>query len=176
MIKSDNFCYRVVEEIDLNLLLKHRNDPLKRQFYREHRELTSEHQKKWWKDKVVNDDSWHYFVISSLINKEKVIGVTGIIYVDNINKVGESAYELWVPEYDNEECKSEILSTMTKYAFNDLNLNRVWVEVYEDKPLLDDYLSLGYKIEGTKRSVAYKDGVYVDSVICAMLKDEWNNE
>ena len=55
-----------VEEKHLKKLMGWRNNPKFRQYYREYRILTLEDKHKWWKDKILNDDSWQFFVVKPI--------------------------------------------------------------------------------------------------------------
>ena len=67
-----------------------------------------------------------------------------------------------------------------RYGFENMNLNRIWIEAFNDKFYCIDnwtldsyYEKLGFKNEGQKRDVAFKNGRYVSSNIYACLKEEW---
>ena len=62
MIIGKKVILEVPEKKHLTKMLEWRNNPEFRQYYREYRVLTYEHHLKWWEDKVLNDDTWQYFV------------------------------------------------------------------------------------------------------------------
>lgn len=69
--------------------------------------------------------------------------------------------------------KSMIL--LFEYAFNDLNMNRFWLDVYPDHKVgINLYEGLGMKKEGVLRQI-YKDPErgYLDQVLYSILKDEY---
>ena len=180
MIIGKKIFLNAVEKDDLEQLLKWRNDANNRRFYREYRELSMEQQLKWYETRCVNDDSWNYFAVCLKQDPDKMIGYCGLIYVDKINKSAESAFEIGDLKYRTEEYILDVLETKLTYAFDNMNLNRVWMEVFEDKyydakeHMLDYfYEKLGFCWEGTKRDVAFKDGKYVSSKIYAALREDW---
>ena len=63
MIEGEKIILDRVEEKHLPQLLEWRNDPENRKFYREYRVLTIEDKKKWYNDKILNDNSWQFFVV-----------------------------------------------------------------------------------------------------------------
>ena len=63
MIEGEKIILDHVEEKHLPQLLEWRNDPSNRKFYREYRVLTIEDKKKWYNDKILNDNSWQFFVV-----------------------------------------------------------------------------------------------------------------
>jgi RimJ/RimL family protein N-acetyltransferase len=61
-----------------------------------------------------------------------------------------------------------------KYAFLELNLNRVGLDVmsYNDAGIRA-YTKVGFTHEGIRRAVVYRDGVYYDIQLMGMLRSEW---
>jgi len=65
---------------------------------------------------------------------------------------------------------------VTQYAFEHLNMHRIWLEVMEhNKVGYNLYLSEGYKIEGTHRESCKLGDKFVNLIVMSMLKDEYNN-
>ena len=173
MIKGKKIILDSVEEEHLPLLLKWRNDPNFRQYYREYRVLTVEQQRKWWVDKVLNDNSWQYFVVKPVQDPEKIIGVAGLTYIHPIYRTGEFAITLGDSSYRGKGYGSDTLKTLINYGFNDLNLNKIWCEVYENNKAIEIYRKIGFKDEGILRQQVYKNGKFLDSYILSMLRSEY---
>jgi hypothetical protein len=172
MLKGKKVTLHLPEEKHLKKMLEWRNDPNLRQFFREYRELSYEHQVKWWKDKALSDDSWQYFVMKPN-GEDKIIGVIGLVYIHPIYKTAEFAISIGDENYRNGGFGSDALRTIIKYGFEELNLNRIWCEVYSNNKAIDVYRHIGFKDEGLLRQTVYKNGQYHDSYILGMLKDEW---
>ena len=63
---------------------------------------------------------------------------------------------------------------MTGYAFETLNLNRVWLHVYEyNERGIRAYEKVGFKREGVLRQDRYHAGRYWDTITMAILREEW---
>ncbi len=61
-----------------------------------------------------------------------------------------------------------------KYGFEDLNLHRIWLRVFEtNQRAIRSYDKAGFTLEGKFREAQYRDGKYVDVMIMSMLKSEW---
>ena len=172
MIKGEKVILSQVEEFHLSLLLNWRNNPDFRKYYREYRLLTMTHQKRWWRNKILNDDSWQYFVIKP-IDKDKVIGVTGLTYIHPIYRSAEFAITIGDLSYSGQGYGSDALRTLIKYGFNEINLNRIWCEVFSNNAALEIYKHIGFKAEGIMRETYFYDGKYWDSHILSMLRSEW---
>ncbi|GAB4194144.1 MAG: GNAT family protein [Roseiflexaceae bacterium] len=69
---------------------------------------------------------------------------------------------------------SEAMRLMLGYAFEQLRLHRVDLEVFLFNPrALHVYEKLGFKREGVLRDVILLDGVYHDAIVMSMLEDEY---
>jgi [ribosomal protein S5]-alanine N-acetyltransferase len=69
---------------------------------------------------------------------------------------------------------AEATSLMTKYAFETLHMNRVWLHVREDNERgIRAYERVGFKREGVLRQDVYREGRYWDTITMAILREEW---
>lgn len=63
---------------------------------------------------------------------------------------------------------------MTKFAFNNFNLNRIFAGVFEGNPASACILeNCGYRLEGTLKKAVFKEGKFLDQYIYAILKEEF---
>ena len=63
---------------------------------------------------------------------------------------------------------------LVRHAFETLNLNRVWLHVYEDNPrAVRVYEKVGFKKEGVLRQESFRHGRYWDTITMAVLREEW---
>ena len=69
---------------------------------------------------------------------------------------------------------TEATKLMLNHAFNNLNLNRIYLKVLEDNPrAIKIYDKCGFKKEGVLRSAVYKNGSYKNLIIMSILKEEF---
>jgi UDP-4-amino-4,6-dideoxy-N-acetyl-beta-L-altrosamine N-acetyltransferase len=68
---------------------------------------------------------------------------------------------------------SEALQLLLKFAFEDLNLHRVQLQVFaSNAAALRVYERAGFVREGTLRQAAHIDGQYVDVVVMGILRED----
>lgn len=61
------------------------------------------------------------------------------------------------------------------FIFKTYDLNKIKLEVLSNNSVAKNlYKKLGFKSEGIKRQEIYKNGIYIDSEIMSMLKEEFN--
>ena len=68
----------------------------------------------------------------------------------------------------------ELLTELIRYAFEDLNMNKVWLEAYPDNlPAMHLYKSLGFFVEGVRRQHSREERGLLDEVQLSMLRNEY---
>jgi RimJ/RimL family protein N-acetyltransferase len=77
-------------------------------------------------------------------------------------------------EYWNKGYGTEAVGLLIKHAFATLNLNRVFLRVYQTNPrAIRAYEKAGFVHEGRFRQAHYHDGEYVDVIFMSVLRSEW---
>jgi RimJ/RimL family protein N-acetyltransferase len=110
----------------------------------------------------------------ALRDSDRLIGGTGFHDMDFRNRhasfgilIGEKME--WGKGYG-----TEATALMVGYAFETLNLNRVWLHVYEHNPkAMRAYEKVGFRREGVLRQDCYREGRYWDTIVMAILREEW---
>ena len=136
MLVGDLVGLRAIERKDLDLLLSWRNKPNLRRYFREYRELNSDQQESWYENKVISDPSTIMLSIINLISGE-LIGACGLCYIDWINRSADFSIYLGAEDqYIDSILAPDAGRLLIRYAFDELNLRRLWSEIYEyDNPL-----------------------------------------
>ena len=179
--KDQKVGIRAIEKNDLELIKCWRNDESLRQYFREYREFSSV-QKENWYDNMILDNKFEMFVIEDLVEKNttksdsSVIGVTGITYIDWVNRHGDVHFYIgrdsaWIDKIFSPNA----IHLTLDYGFNILNLNKLWAEVYEfDEKKLEFFQNLGFSIDASLREHYYFKGKYYTSHILSILKREYS--
>jgi RimJ/RimL family protein N-acetyltransferase len=69
---------------------------------------------------------------------------------------------------------TEATRMIVAHAFETLNLNRVWLHVFEyNERGIRTYEKVGFRREGVLRQDTYRDGRYWDAIAMALLREEW---
>lgn len=69
---------------------------------------------------------------------------------------------------------SEAVMHMLEYAFSTFDLNRVALSAFSNNPGgLRAYARAGFKTEGVRRRAWYRDGEWLDDVLMAVLRRDW---
>ncbi|MBR3755671.1 MAG: GNAT family N-acetyltransferase [Firmicutes bacterium] len=65
------------------------------------------------------------------------------------------------------------MEAMMKYCFDELKLERLFLDHYTGNPASQLYLKLGFQYEGVLRSNCRKNGILYDVHLMSILKDEY---
>ena len=102
--------------------------------------------------------------------------IIGRIVLEDI--IADWKAELWRiyigdPDLRGKGYGRQALELIMEYCFNELNLERLYLDHYTGNPAAYLYEKLGFKPEGVLRSNCRKDGILYDVHILSMLKDEY---
>jgi RimJ/RimL family protein N-acetyltransferase len=134
-------------------------------------------EKKWkeWLDKDLDKGTSDevFFSIRSL-KDDKLIGFIGLfdLYLqhgDTLVAIALGEREYWGKGYG-----TDAMRIMLRYAFNELNLRRVGLIVFEYNPrAIRSYEKVGFSFEGRIREVIQRDGKRWDFLYMGILREEW---
>jgi len=167
---------RSLEEDDLPTLKNWRNLNHMRKSAREYRLLNMINQKNWFKTIHTNNPPKE--IMFGIINKKnKLIGVTGLTYIDWKNRHAEISLYLSKPRWQKTREASDTIQVIMKYGFEELNLHRLWAEIFSIMPQnIELFRKMNFVKEGILRKKLWRNGKWWDSVIYSKLSDEFYNE
>lgn len=175
MIKGDLVGLRAIERTDLELLRDWRNVPDLRRNFREVRELNMSNQEKWF-EKLNNSTGDFMFLIVRL--KDNVaVGAAGLLYTNWV--IRSSDFSLYIGDgkkyIDQDGYAEEATRLLLNYGFKNLNLNKVWMELYEfDEKKIDFFTKkFGFTKDGLLRENCFEEGRYYNSWIISLLRSEF---
>tara|TARA_B110000967_G_scaffold117159_1_gene119877 strand:+ start:4535 stop:5083 length:549 start_codon:yes stop_codon:yes gene_type:complete len=173
MIKGDKVGLRALEKEDLILLKDWRNIPGFRKNFREVRELSLTDQEEWYKSLQQTKHINFMFIIVDIKSKEP-IGAAGLLYVNwTIRSADFSFYigkdELYIGDDGAAKEATELLIT---YGFNNLNLNKIWMELYEYDHQKFSFFTEKFNFinDGVLRENCFEGGKYWNSNILSLLR------
>lgn len=174
MLKGETVGLRAIEESDLDTLLRWRNQPEYRQFFREYRELGMENQRRWFEGKVLGDEHTRMFSVVDLGTGD-LLGACGLCYIDWPNQCAD--FSIYIGKdhvYIDDKYAIDAARIMIDYGFRELNLHRLWAEIYEtDEKKKKMFAKLGFQHEATHRSTHWTGGRWVDSWYYRLLREEY---
>lgn len=178
MIKGKKVGLRALEKEDLSLLRDWRNITDFRKHFREVRELSLTDQEKWF-DSLQNTRHINFMFTVVDLKTNEPIGAAGLLYINWINRSADFSFYLGKDEVyvDHSDMSIEAAKLLIDYGFNNLNLNKIWMELYEFDTKKIKFFSeeFGFKKDGILRQNCYEQGKYWDSLLISLLKREYNS-
>lgn len=175
MIQGKVVGLRAVEKEDLTYLRDWRNLPSFRRNFREVRELSLADQEKWF-ESLQNTKHINFMFIIVRLSDNKPIGAAGLLYTNWINRATDFSFyigeeEMYIGDNGYAEEGAKLL---IDYGFNNLNLNKIWMELYEfDLQKIEFFTKkFNFKKDGLLRQNCFEDGKYWDSLIVSLLKED----
>jgi diamine N-acetyltransferase len=105
------------------------------------------------------------------------IGNAGLHQIEWTNRCAEFGIFIGEKNFWNDGYGSEASLLMLKHGFETLNLNRIYLYVFETNPrAIHVYEKLGFATEGRLRQAIYRNGRYSDALLMSMLRSEWNSK
>jgi len=168
---------RAIEREDLKQLKDWRNIEEFRRNFREHRELSMLNQENWY-NKIFNSSNDYMFIIEQLSDKQ-ALGACGLLYVNWINRSADFSFYIGYKGLyiDDEGLAEDACRLLINYGFNNLNLNKIWMELYEfdTKKLAFFIEKFKFKKDGVLRDNCFEGGQYYDSYIISLLRRDFHN-
>lgn len=172
MMYNEQVGLRAIERGDLEKLRNWRNDRELRVFFREHREISIEAQLSWYEDVVLPCRDSYMFAITC---DDELVGCAGLVYLNKIDRNADlSIYVGKDLLYIDDVIAPKAAQLLIEYAFNELNLHKLWTEVYSIDIKKQYFFEkiLGFKKEGTLSQHHYTLGKWVDSILYGKLNND----
>lgn len=115
----------------------------------------------------------YYFHLRTL-DGNNLIGFVALFNIKWASQHAEMAIGIGDPAYRGKGYGSDALRVLLRYAFNELNLYRVELDVMAyNTAAVQAYERVGFVREGVKRGRVVRDGQRHDVVCYAILRPEW---
>ncbi len=121
----------------------------------------------------------HFFMIRTM-SDDCLIGSIGLGGLNWASREAWVGVEIVERDYLGKGYGTDAMRVMLRYAFDELNLQRVSLAAFENNQrALRSYQKVGFTIEGCMRGEVSRDGRRWNSIFMGLLRDEWwamNNE
>ena len=108
------------------------------------------------------------------IEDDRLIGFIVIHSIEWNNRAGMLAMGIGNANDRGKGYGSEALQLLLRYAFHELNLNRVGLDVIEyNERGIRAYQKAGFQVEGRIRQAVNRDGKIYDRINMGILRSEW---
>ncbi|MBN1267804.1 MAG: GNAT family N-acetyltransferase [Anaerolineales bacterium] len=175
MILGERIRLRAVEQDDLERYVTWFNDPEVRKHLEMILPMSSADEEDWYQNMRKSPPAERAFAIDIRDgNGWTHIGSCSFLHVDQINSLAEIGISIGEKKQWGKGYGTEVVRLLLKVAFETLNLNRVYLRVYEKNMRgIRTYEKAGFVLEGRLREARFSEGSYQDVLIMGVLRSEW---
>lgn len=123
-------------------------------------------------DNLMNKENYIFAICSN--ESQQLIGIIGMHQPNWQVRSIEYAIHIGEKDFWNKGVSSEATDYILKYAFETLNINKVWLGVNEaNQKAVKFYLKKGFVQEGILRAEIFRKNRYFNSVRMSILREEY---
>jgi len=110
----------------------------------------------------------------ALRRDDRLVGTTVLHHISHQRRSAALGVAVGAPAVRGRGVGTEAVRLLLGYAFETLNLNRVWLHVVaSNEAARRVYANLGFVHEGTLREEAWSAGRYENVLVMGLLRGEW---
>ena len=175
MIYGERIRLRAVERDDLPRFVAWLNDPEIIAGLFIYLPLSQADEEAWYDQMRKQPDEQHPMVIEVHLQENWLpVGNCGFNAIDYHSRNGEIGIFIGQKDLWNQGYGTETMRLLLKHGFNTLNLNRIFLRVFEtNKRAIRSYEKAGFILEGRLRQAQFRSGNYEDVLLMSVLRSEW---
>jgi UDP-4-amino-4,6-dideoxy-N-acetyl-beta-L-altrosamine N-acetyltransferase len=163
---------RPLETEDAPTLVPWLNDPEVSRFLARYRPVTLAEEVDFLRH--INDSPTDLVLGIALRAEDRLVGAIGLHQMDIRSRNAKFGIFIGDRNWWGKGCGTEATRLIVRHAFETLNLHRVSLHVYEyNERALKVYQKVGFRIEGRLRQDTFREGQYWDTIVMAVLREEW---
>ncbi len=171
-LKGKLVTLRAIEKEDLEFMRDMLNDPEIENLVVGWSLPISRYEQNIWYEKNINDKINLRLIIET--PRDGAVGMATLVNIDWKNRHATHGIKIARREFRTRGVGTDTVMTIMKYAFDELQLNRLDGSWFEDNLGSQKlYTKCGWKVEGKRRQYVYKDGAYRDLVIVGVLREDY---
>jgi UDP-4-amino-4,6-dideoxy-N-acetyl-beta-L-altrosamine N-acetyltransferase len=171
MLYGEKTRLRRIEREDIPTFVRWFDDPEVRTFLMINSPISHAQEERWF-DRKLNDKDSELFAIETLDGTH--IGNIELFGFHRTHRWSELGVVLGEKAYWGQGYGSDAIRTLLRFAFEELNLHRVQLRVYEDNErAIRAYRKCGFELEGRMRDAVFRRGRYYDVLLMSVLDDEF---
>lgn len=176
MFKTENIYLRKIESSDAEIYHEWRNNPEIMRSTSPYLDLYTLEETESFINMIASQPSAKGYMI--IYNEtHATVGIISLVNIDTKNRSAECIIDIGDKSVWGKGIGTQALSLVIDYAFNELNMHRVYLQVFSfNERAIGLYQKLGFIEEGRLREALYRDGNWHDIVQMSILKSEYKNK
>jgi RimJ/RimL family protein N-acetyltransferase len=174
MIPGERVRLRALERDDVPTFVRWFNDPEVRHYLAAYLPMSMAQEERWLEARLDAKDEF-FFVVEALVDDVFTpIGTICLVGIDWKNSIANFGTMIGEKTYWGQGLGTEATRVLLRFAFEELNLHRVQLDVYDfNARAIRCYEKAGFQHEGTKRQALFRAGRYRDVHIMGILREEF---
>jgi diamine N-acetyltransferase len=175
MLYGKRIRLRAIEREDLPHFVVWLNDPEVRRNLQLFQPLSLTQEEEWFNGILQRPVDEQPLVIEiKIADGWQAVGNVGLFAIRNADRAAETGIFIGEKSLWGQGYGTEVMTLMLKHGFKELNLNRIFLRVYETNQRgLRAYEKAGFKQEGRLRQDRFMDGKYIDVLLMSVIRSEW---
>jgi diamine N-acetyltransferase len=175
MLYGKRIRLRAIEREDLPRFVAWLNDPEVRRNLQIFQPLSLAQEEEWFKGILQRQLEEQPLVIEiKIADGWQAVGDVGLFAIRIADRAAEIGIFIGEKTFWDQGYGAEVMSLMLKFGFKELNLNRIFLRVYETNLRgIRSYEKAGFKLEGRLRQDRFMDGKYIDVLLMSVLRSDW---
>jgi len=175
MLSGPSVTLRGLELDDVPTIVQHFNNIKLRQFLSFSIPVSKEDEEKWVRSTWEGRRQGHHYEFGIELNETKqLVGTTGLMKVDAINRIAELGIAVWQPKYWGQGLGTEAMTLLLDFGFCFLNLFSIYLFYMErNTRARRSYEKLGFLTAGKLRKARFFDNQREDMIFMDLLAEEW---
>lgn len=133
-------------------------------------------EERWFEKMLDAHGTDRFFFVICRREDDRPVGSIDLHEVDRNNGSASLGIAIGDPDDTGAGYGTSALHALVGFAFEQLRLERVELEVYEyNDAARRVYQRVGFVLEGTRRRALYRDGSFHNVHVMAILRDEWSS-
>ncbi|WP_139489275.1 GNAT family N-acetyltransferase [Brevibacillus dissolubilis] len=171
-LEGEKIYLRPISMADAELYFHHLYHPEGRRLTGTQLIHTKEQIERYFEGKMQDRSS--VLLLIALRETDEVIGDVALQSIDSYNRNANIRIAIFQDEHQGKGYGSEAMKLMLDYGFGIVNLHRIELNVWSyNERASHVYEKLGFKREGVQKDALYYNHEYHDSILMAILEDEY---
>jgi len=173
MLHGDKIRLRALERSDIPTFVRWFNDPDIRRMLLITDPMSRAGEERWFEAQLESKDKVFGIEVDAGDGGRRLIGNIGLVRINWKDRVASIGIVIGEKELWGQGYGQDAIATMEQFAFDELNLHRLELEVFEfNSKARRCYEARGFKLEGTRREALFRDGRYNDVHQMGLLASE----